>query len=81
MSRNPTAALVDDLRARTVDGRVAPGGRLPGEDSPTAEHGVRRTAAREAVARAHDVRVPPLRGRGRRPGEPHDRPERRPSAA
>ncbi|MEX5271924.1 FadR/GntR family transcriptional regulator [Kocuria sabuli] len=51
MSRNLTAALVDDLRARIVDGRIAPGERLPSESSLIAEHGVSRTVVREAVAR------------------------------
>ena len=31
MSRNLTSALVDDLRARIVDGRFSPGERLPSE--------------------------------------------------
>ncbi|KLU09946.1 FadR/GntR family transcriptional regulator [Kocuria sp. SM24M-10] len=51
MSRNLTTALVDDLRARIVDGRIAPGERLPSESSLIAEHGVSRTVVREAVAR------------------------------
>ena len=33
MSRNLTAALVHDLRARIVDGRMSPGERLPSDSS------------------------------------------------
>lgn len=33
MSRNLTTALVDDLRARIVDGRISPGERLPSGSS------------------------------------------------
>jgi GntR family transcriptional regulator, transcriptional repressor for pyruvate dehydrogenase complex len=51
MSRNLTSALVDDLRARIVDGRISPGERLPSESTLIAEHGVSRTVVREAVAR------------------------------
>ncbi|GEO96238.1 FadR/GntR family transcriptional regulator [Kocuria turfanensis] len=51
MSHNLTTALVDDLRARIVDGRIAPGERLPSESSLITEHGVSRTVVREAVAR------------------------------
>ncbi|MGX5359601.1 FadR/GntR family transcriptional regulator [Kocuria sp. KH4] len=51
MTRNLTTALVDDLRARIVDGRIAPGERLPSESTLIAEHGVSRTVVREAVAR------------------------------
>jgi GntR family transcriptional repressor for pyruvate dehydrogenase complex len=51
MSRNLTAALVEDLRARIVDGRIAPGERLPSESTLIAEHGVSRTVVREAIAR------------------------------
>lgn len=51
MNRNLTAALVDELRARIVDGRIAPGERLPSESSLIAEHGVSRTVVREAVTR------------------------------
>ncbi|MFI7584555.1 FadR/GntR family transcriptional regulator [Kocuria sp. M1N1S27] len=51
MSRNLTTALVDDLRARIVDGRISPGERLPSESTLITEHGVSRTVVREAVAR------------------------------
>lgn len=51
MSRNLTAALVQDLRERIVDGRIAPGERLPSESTLITEHGVSRTVVREAVAR------------------------------
>ncbi len=34
MSRNLTTALVDDLRARIVDGRISPGGGAPSGTGP-----------------------------------------------
>ncbi|MCD1145246.1 FCD domain-containing protein [Kocuria sp. LUK] len=51
MRGNLTTALVEDLRARIVDGRIAPGERLPSESTLIAEHGVSRTVVREAIAR------------------------------
>lgn len=51
MTGNLTTALVEDLRARIVDGRIAPGERLPSESELIGEHGVSRTVVREAVAR------------------------------
>lgn len=56
MSRNLTSALVDELRARTVDGRISPAERLPGESTLIAEHGVTRTVVHEASAPAATAR-------------------------
>jgi GntR family transcriptional repressor for pyruvate dehydrogenase complex len=51
MSRNLTATLVAALRADIVDGKIAPGDKLPSESSLIAEHGVSRTVVREAITR------------------------------
>ncbi|MFD1214798.1 winged helix-turn-helix domain-containing protein, partial [Arthrobacter sp. GCM10027362] len=51
MTRNLTATLVDELRARIVDGSLAPGEKLPSENTLIAEHGVSRTVVREAITR------------------------------
>jgi GntR family transcriptional regulator, transcriptional repressor for pyruvate dehydrogenase complex len=51
MTRNLTATLVDELRARIVDGSFAPGEKLPSENTLIAEHGVSRTVVREAITR------------------------------
>lgn len=51
MSSHLTAALARVLRADIIDGRVAPGERLPSESTLIAEHGVSRTVVREAITR------------------------------
>lgn len=43
------AQLRDALRARILDGRLAPGARLPSEAEMTAEHGVSRITVRQAL--------------------------------
>ncbi|EMY32284.1 GntR family transcriptional regulator [Arthrobacter crystallopoietes BAB-32] len=51
MKQNLTTALVDDLRRRIIDGAIAPGEKLPSENTLIAEHGVSRTVVREAITR------------------------------
>jgi GntR family transcriptional regulator, transcriptional repressor for pyruvate dehydrogenase complex len=51
MKPNLTAALIDELRRRIVDGEIAPGEKLPSENTLIAEHGVSRTVVREAITR------------------------------
>jgi GntR family transcriptional regulator, transcriptional repressor for pyruvate dehydrogenase complex len=51
MKPNLTATLVDELRRRIVDGEIAPGDKLPSENTLIAEHGVSRTVVREAITR------------------------------
>ncbi|SKC74766.1 FadR/GntR family transcriptional regulator [Krasilnikoviella flava] len=46
-----SGALVAALRARIVDGDIAPGEKLPSETALAAEHQVSRTVVREAIAR------------------------------
>lgn len=46
-----SGALVAALRARIVDGDIAPGEKLPSETALAVEHHVSRTVVREAVAR------------------------------
>ncbi|MFE5341232.1 FadR/GntR family transcriptional regulator [Isoptericola sp. NPDC056578] len=46
-----SGALVAALRARIVDGGIAPGEKLPSETALAAEHQVSRTVVREAIAR------------------------------
>lgn len=41
--------LADDLRARVLSGRLAPGERLPSEATLGAQHGVSRTVVRQAL--------------------------------
>ena len=43
------AQLRDQLRARILDGRLAPGAKLPSESEMTAEHGVSRITVRQAL--------------------------------
>ncbi|SDZ97003.1 GntR family transcriptional regulator [Variovorax sp. YR216] len=43
------AQLRDALRARILDGRLAPGAKLPSESELTAEHGVSRITVRQAL--------------------------------
>jgi len=43
------AQLRDGLRARILDGRLAPGAKLPSESEMTAEHGVSRITVRQAL--------------------------------
>jgi len=43
--------IVDDLKRRILDGGIAPGAKLPGENSLVEEFGVSRTVVREAVSR------------------------------
>lgn len=43
------AQLRDALRARILDGRLAPGDKLPSESELTAEHGVSRITVRQAL--------------------------------
>lgn len=51
MSPHLTSDLAGALRAEIVEGRIAPGDRLPSENELIARHGVSRTVVREAVAR------------------------------
>ena len=44
------AQLRDALRARILDGELAPGAKLPSESELTAEHGVSRITVRQALA-------------------------------
>jgi GntR family transcriptional regulator len=44
------AQLRDALRSRILDGRLAPGAKLPSEAELTAEHGVSRITVRHALA-------------------------------
>ncbi|WP_380174234.1 FadR/GntR family transcriptional regulator [Kineococcus sp. DHX-1] len=60
-----TQALVDALRARIVDGDLAPGRPVPSESELVAEFGVSRTVVREAMSRLQAAGlVETLRGRG-----------------
>lgn len=49
MSAHRTDALVAALRSAVVEGRIAPGEKLPSENELIAEHGVSRTVVREAI--------------------------------
>ncbi|MGG5752161.1 FadR/GntR family transcriptional regulator [Zafaria sp. Z1313] len=51
MASNLTTRLVETLRARIVEGEIAPGDKLPSESTLIAEHGVSRTVVREAISR------------------------------
>jgi GntR family transcriptional repressor for pyruvate dehydrogenase complex len=51
MSSHLTSTLTGVLRSDIVDGRIAPGDRLPSESTLIARHGVSRTVVREAIAR------------------------------
>jgi GntR family transcriptional regulator, transcriptional repressor for pyruvate dehydrogenase complex len=45
------AKLVEDLKQRILSGEIAPGAKLPGENSLVEEFGVSRTVVREAISR------------------------------
>src|SRR3954471_15767538 len=45
------AKLVEELKQRILSGEIAPGEKLPGENSLVEEFGVSRTVVREAVSR------------------------------
>lgn len=51
MSPHLTSDLAGALRADIVEGRIAPGDRLPSESTLISRYGVSRTVVREAVAR------------------------------
>ncbi|WP_354180700.1 winged helix-turn-helix domain-containing protein [Arthrobacter sp. UYP6] len=53
-----TSDLAGVLRAEIVEGRIAPGDRLPSESTLISRHGVSRTVVRQAVARLQE-RVEP----------------------
>ncbi|MEZ0491837.1 FadR/GntR family transcriptional regulator [Kineococcus sp. TBRC 1896] len=60
-----TQSLVDALRARIVEGDLAPGRAVPSENELVAEFGVSRTVVREAMSRLQAAGlVETLRGRG-----------------
>jgi len=48
---NRTATLVEFLRELISTGQIAPGDKLPSENTLIAEHGVSRTVVREAIMR------------------------------
>ena len=50
MTRNLTADLAADLRARIVDGVIQPGDKLPSENTLINEFGVSRTVVRSALS-------------------------------
>ena len=65
MSRNLTADLADELRRRIVDGDIAPGDKLPSENTLIGEFGVSRTVVRAALTRLQaEGLVETRRGRG-----------------
>ncbi len=65
MSRNLTADLASDLRRRIVDGAIAPGAKLPSENTLISEFGVSRTVVRSALTRLQaEGLVETERGRG-----------------
>jgi GntR family transcriptional repressor for pyruvate dehydrogenase complex len=65
MSRNLTADLAADLRARIVDGAIQPGDKLPSENTLISEFGVSRTVVRSALTRLQaEGLVETERGRG-----------------
>ena len=65
MSRNLTADLASDLRRRIVDGVLAPGAKLPSENTLISEFGVSRTVVRSALTRLQaEGLVETERGRG-----------------
>lgn len=65
MTRNLTADLAADLRARIVDGVIQPGDKLPSENTLINEFGVSRTVVRSALTRLQaEGLVETERGRG-----------------
>jgi GntR family transcriptional repressor for pyruvate dehydrogenase complex len=57
--------LVEDLKQRILSGEIAPGEKLPGENSLVEEFGVSRTVVREAVSRLQAAGlVETFQGRG-----------------
>lgn len=59
------AQLRDALRARILDGRLAPGAKLPSESELTAAHGVSRITVRQALgALQHEGLIVKLHGKG-----------------
>jgi DNA-binding FadR family transcriptional regulator len=57
--------IVEELKRRILDGGIAPGEKLPGENSLVAEFGVSRTVVREAVSRLQAAGlVETFQGRG-----------------
>jgi DNA-binding FadR family transcriptional regulator len=57
--------IVEDLKQRILAGRIAPGEKLPGENSLVEEFGVSRTVVREAVSRLQAAGlVETFQGRG-----------------
>ncbi|MFD7157660.1 FadR/GntR family transcriptional regulator [Kribbella sp. NPDC059898] len=57
--------IVEDLKQRILDGEIAPGAKLPGENSLVEEFGVSRTVVREAVSRLQAAGlVETFQGRG-----------------
>jgi len=57
--------IVDDLKRRILDGGIAPGAKLPAENSLVEEFGVSRTVVREAVSRLQAAGlVETFQGRG-----------------
>ena len=51
MAQTLSGTLVETLRARIVNGDIAPGEKLPSEPRLAVEHQVSRTVVREAIAR------------------------------
>jgi GntR family transcriptional repressor for pyruvate dehydrogenase complex len=66
MSRRGLAyELVEELKQRILNGEIAPGDKLPAENSLVAEFGVSRTVVREAVSRLQAAGlVETFQGRG-----------------
>ncbi|WP_350274443.1 FadR/GntR family transcriptional regulator [Kribbella sp. HUAS MG21] len=57
--------VVDELKRRILDGQIAPGEKLPGENGLVEEFGVSRTVVREAVSRLQAAGlVETFQGRG-----------------
>ncbi|HZX05928.1 FadR/GntR family transcriptional regulator, partial [Kribbella sp.] len=57
--------IVEDLKQRILTGEIAPGEKLPGENSLVEEFGVSRTVVREAVSRLQAAGlVETFQGRG-----------------
>ncbi|GAA1152894.1 FadR/GntR family transcriptional regulator [Kribbella jejuensis] len=57
--------VVEDLKQRILNGEIAPGEKLPGENSLVEEFGVSRTVVREAVSRLQAAGlVETFQGRG-----------------
>lgn len=57
--------IVEELKQRILSGEIAPGSRLPGENSLVEEFGVSRTVVREAVSRLQAAGlVETFQGRG-----------------